>query len=325
MKTADYKSIPSDQNNLDQSLLKIMVKPFKVNISDQIIKDIYDKVKRYPWHEMPNDGGWEYGTNLDYMKEISKYWVTKFDWRKHEKEINKFPNFIAKVDDIDIHFIHEKGSGSKPMPLLISHGWPGTIVEFLHIIEKLAHPERFGGKEEDAFDVIVPSLPGFGFSGRPPRPIGPRKMADIFNNLMTKKLGYKNYLAQGGDWGGAITTWLAYDHSKTCNAIHINIFTMRHPDGAQTKEEKDWESKFKKDQLMQEGYRTQQATKPQTLSYGMMDSPVGVAAWIIEKFYFWSDIKNNNIESVYSKDTLLANIMVYIITKTFNSASWIYY
>jgi len=302
-----------------------MVKPFKVNISDQIIKDIYEKVKKYPWHEMPNDGGWEYGTNLDYMKEISKYWVSEFDWRKHEKEINKFPNFITKVDDIDIHFIHEKGSGSKPMPLLISHGWPGTIVEFLHIIEKLAHPERFGGKEEDAFDVIAPSLPGFGFSGRPSRPIGPRKMADIFNNLMTKELGYKNYLAQGGDWGGAITTWLAYDYPKTCNAIHINIFTMRHPDGPQTKEEKDWESKFKKDQLMQDGYRTQQATKPQTLSYGMMDSPVGVAAWIIEKFYFWSDLKNNDIESVYSKDALLANIMVYIVTKTFNTASWIYY
>lgn len=302
-----------------------MVKPFKVDISDQIIKNIYDKVKKYPWHEMPNDGGWEYGTNLDYMKEISKYWVSEFDWRKQEKEINKFPNFITKIDDIDIHFIHEKGSGSKPIPLLISHGWPGTIVEFLHIIEKLAHPERFGGKEEDAFDVIAPSLPGFGFSGRPSRPIGPRKMADIFNNLMTKKLGYKNYLAQGGDWGGAITTWLAYDHSKTCNAIHINIFTMRHPDGPQTKEEKDWETKFAKDQLMQDGYRTQQATKPQTLSYAMMDSPVGVAAWIIEKFYFWSDIKNNDIESVYSKDTLLANIMVYLLTKTFNTASWIYY
>ena len=302
-----------------------MAKPFKVNISDQIIQNIYDKVKKYPWHEMPNDGGWEYGTNLDYMKEISKYWVSEFDWRKHEKEINKFPNFITEIDNIDIHFIHEKGSGSKPMPLIISHGWPGTIVEFLHIIEKLAHPERFGGKEEDAFDVIVPSLPGFGFSGRSSRPIGPRKMADIFNNLMTRELGYKNYLAQGGDWGGAITTWLAYDYPKTCNAIHINIFTMRHPDGPQTEEEKDWENKFKKDQLTQEGYRTQQATKPQTLSYGMMDSPVGVAAWIIEKFYFWSDIKNNNIESVYSKDTLLANIMVYVITKTFNTASWIYY
>jgi len=302
-----------------------MVKPFKVDISDQIIQNIYDKVKKYPWHEMPNDGGWEYGTNLDYMKEISKYWVSEFDWRKHEREINKFPNFITKVDDIDIHFIHEKGSGSKPMPLLISHGWPGTIVEFLHIIEKLAHPERFGGKEEDAFDIIAPSLPGIGFSGRPQRPIGPRKMADIFNNLMTKKLGYKNYLAQGGDWGATISNWLGYDHPKTCSAIHINCLTMRHPDGPQNKEEKDWQIKFDKDQKMQDGYRTQQATKPQTLSYGMMDSPVGVAAWILEKFYFWSDIKNNDIESVYSKDTLLANIMIYLVTKTFNTASWIYY
>jgi len=302
-----------------------MVKPFKVDISDQIIKDIYDKVKKYPWHEMPNDGGWEYGTNLDYMKEISKYWVNEFDWRKHEKEINKFPNFITKVDDVDIHFIHEKGSGSKPMPLLISHGWPGTIVEFLHIIEKLTHPERIGGKEEDSFDVIVPSLPGFGFSGRPSKPIGPRKIASIFNSLMTEVLGYKNYIAQGGDFGGTIATWLGYDFPKTCAAIHINILIVRHPDGPQTKEEKEWEERFEREQLMENGYRTQQATKPQTLSYAMMDSPVGVAAWIIEKMCGWSDIKNNDIESVYSKDTLLSNIMVYLVTKTFNTASWIYY
>ena len=259
------------------------------------------------------------------MKEISKYWINEIDWRKNEAEINKYSNFTTEIDDIDIHFIHEKGSGSKPMPLLIIHGWPGTIVEFLHIIEKLAHPERFDGKEEDAFDVIAPSLPGFGFSGRPSRPIGPRKMADIFNNLMTKKLGYKNYLSQGGDWGATISNWLGYDHSKFCSGIHLNCLTMRHPDGPQTKEEKNWEERFTKDQIMQEGYRTQQATKPQTLSYAMMDSPVGVAAWILEKFYSWSDIKNNNIESVYSKDILLANIMVYLVSNTFNTSSWIYF
>ena len=176
-----------------------MVKPFKLNISDQVIKDIYNKVKKYPWHEMPDDGGWEYGTNLDYMKKISKYWTDKFDWRKQEAKINKYSNFITKVDDIDIHFIQEKGSGPNPMPLIIVHGWPGSIVEFLDIIEKLAHPERFGGNEKDAFDVIVPSLPGYGFSGLPTRPIGPRKMAEILDKLMTKNLGYKNYLAQGGD------------------------------------------------------------------------------------------------------------------------------
>ena len=302
-----------------------MIKPFKLNIPDKTLQEIYTKVKNYPWHEMPDDGGWEYGANLDYMKEISSYWVKNFDWRKHEAEINKFSNFTTTVEDIEMHFIHEKGSGSNPTPLLLMHGWPGSIIEFLHIIEKLAHPEKFGGKVEDAFDVISPSLPGFGFSGRPPKPIGPRKMATILNKLMIENLEYKNYLAQGGDWGATIANWIGYDHSKSCKAIHINCLTMRHADGPQSKQEEEWQLRFDKDQVMQDGYRTQQATKPQTLSYGMMDSPVGIAAWIIEKMYSWSDLKNGNIESVYSKDTLLANIMVYIITKTFNTASWIYY
>ena len=302
-----------------------MIKPFKLNIPEESIKKINEKVKNFPWHEMPNDGGWEYGTNIDYMKEISSYWINDFNWRKHEAEINKFSNFITVVDDIEIHFIQEKGSGSNPTPLLLMHGWPGSIVEFLHIIEKLAHPEKFGGSIDDAFDVIVPSLPGFGFSGRPSKPIGPRKMAAILNKLMIENLGYKNYLAQGGDWGATIANWIGYDHSKNCKAIHINCLTMRHPEGTKTKEEEEWQKRFDKEQLMEDGYRTQQATKPQTLSYGMMDSPVGIAAWIIEKMYSWSDLQDNNIESVYSKDTLLANIMVYIVTKTFNTASWIYY
>ena len=302
-----------------------MIKPFKLDIPDKALQEIYTKVKNYPWHEIPEDGGWEYGTNLEYMKEISSYWVKDFDWRKHETEINKFSNFITVVEDIEIHFIHEKGSGSNPTPLLLMHGWPGSIVEFLHIIEKLAHPEKFGGNIEDAFDVIVPSLPGFGFSGKPSKPIGPRKMAAILNKLMVENLEYEIYLAQGGDWGATIANWIGYDHSKSCKAIHINCLTMRHPDGPQTKQEEEWQERFNKDQIMQDGYRTQQATKPQTLSYGMMDSPVGIAAWIIEKMYSWSDLKDNNIESVYSKDTLLANIMVYVVTKTFNTATWIYY
>ena len=302
-----------------------MIKPFKIDISDNDLQEIYTKVKNYPWHEMPDNGGWDYGTNLEYMKEIASYWVKDFDWRKHEAAINKFLNFKTNVDNIDIHFIHEKGSGPNPTPLLLMHGWPGSIVEFLNIIEKLAHPEKFGGKEEDAFDVIAPSLPGFGFSGKPARPIGPRKMANILNKLMVENLNYKDYLAQGGDWGATIANWIGYDHSKNCKAIHINCLTMRHPDGPQSKEEELWQKKFDKDQIMQDGYRTQQATKPQTLSYSMMDSPVGIAAWIIEKMYSWSDLKDNDIESVYSKDVLLANIMVYIVTKTFNTASWIYY
>jgi len=302
-----------------------MIKPFKVKISEENLQNIYSKVKSYQWHEMPDDGGWEYGTNLGYMKDFCKYWITEFNWKKTEEKINKFNNFKTNIDGVDIHFIHEKGSGSNPKPLLLSHGWPGSIVEFLHIIDKLAHPEKFGGNEEDSFDVVVPSLPGFGFSDRPSIPIGPRKMASIFNLLMTSVLGYKKYIAQGGDFGGTIATWLAYDFPKNLLGIHINILITRHPDGPQNKEEKEWQERFKKEQRIEDGYRTQQATKPQTLSYAMMDSPVGVAAWIIEKMRGWSDIKNDDIESVYSKETLLSNIMVYLVTKTFNTASWIYY
>ena len=302
-----------------------MIRPFKINISNKIVEDINTKVANYPWHEMPDDGGWGYGTNLNYMKELSKHWIEKFDWKKTEEKINKFKNFKTNIDGIDIHFIQEKGSGANPKPLLLSHGWPGSIIEFLDIIDQLAHPEKFGGKAEDSFDVVVPSLPGFGFSGKPLKPIGPRKMASIFNSLMTKSLGYKKYMAQGGDFGGTIASWLGYDFPKTCLAIHINILIVRHPDGPQTKEEKEWEERFKRDKRSEDGYRTQQATKPQTLSYAMMDSPVGVAAWIIEKMHGWSDIKNDDIESIYSKDLLLSNIMVYLVTKTFNTASWIYY
>ena len=302
-----------------------MIHPFRIDVPDKTLEQIRTQVANYPWHEMPDDGGWAYGTHLGYMKELCAYWLNEFDWRKQEAAINRFSHFIAPVQGIDLHFIQEKGDGPSPLPLIISHGWPGSIVEFLDIIQPLAHPQHFGGSEDDAFDVIVPSLPGFGFSGRPARPIGPRKMANLFNSLMTDVLGYRNYLAQGGDWGGAISSWLGFEHAPTCQAIHINILTMRHPDGPHGPEEEAWAVQFEHDQLLENGYRTQQATKPQTLSYAMMDSPVGVAAWIIEKFNSWSDTEGDNIESAHTKDSLLTNIMVYLVTKTFNTASWIYY
>lgn len=301
------------------------IRPFRLDVSEQTLDWIRRRVAEYPWHEMPDDGGWAYGTNMDYMKTLCAYWLDGFDWRKQEARINRFSHYTAEVDGIDLHFIRERGSGPAPLPLIISHGWPGSVVEFLDIIEPLAHPERFGGKVNDAFDVIAPSLPGFGFSGRPPRPIGPRRMADLFDTLMTDVLGYSGYLAQGGDWGGAISSWLGFEHAPACRAIHINIMTMRHPDGPKGPAEEAWAAEFDREQMMEDGYRTQQATKPQTLSYAMMDSPVGVAAWIIEKFNSWSDTEGDDIESVHSKDSLLTNIMVYLVTGTFNTASWIYY
>jgi microsomal epoxide hydrolase len=298
---------------------------FVISVPDNTLAQIRARVAAFPWHEMPDDGGWQYGTNLDYMKELCAYWVEEFDWRRQEAALNRFSHYRAPVDGIDMHFIREKGSGPAPMPLLISHGWPGSVAEFNELIEPLAHPERFGGDVSDAFDVIAPSLPGFAFSGRPPRPYGPRKMAEVLNRLMTDVLGYSSYLAQGGDWGGAISSWLGFEHAPQCAAIHINILTMRHADGPLTEEERAWAEQFERDQIMENGYRTQQATRPQTLSYAMMDSPVGIAAWLVEKFNSWSDTDGDNVESAHSKDELLTNIMIYITTRCFNTASWIYY
>ncbi len=309
----------------DFKLANTSIRPFSINVSDATLEGIRGRVVNYPWHAMPNLEGWEHGANLEYMQELCAYWVEEFDWRKHETALNEFSHFKALVDGIDLHFIHEKGSGTSPTPLLISHGWPGSIAEFAKIIEPLAHPERFGGNAEDGFDVIAPSLPGYGFSGPPPKPFGPRKMAAMFNTLMTDVLGYDSYIAQGGDWGGAISSWLGYDHAPACRAIHINIFTMRHPDGPISSEEIAWEEQFDHDQIMQDGYRTQQATKPQSLSYAMMDSPVGTAAWIVEKFNAWSDTDGDDIESAHTKDELLTNIMIYLVTGTFATASWIYF
>ncbi len=302
-----------------------MIKKFKVNVSIKTLNNIYKKVREFPFNDIQKMDGWLHGTNHAYLKKISKYWTSKFNWKLQEKKINKLNNYITNVDGINIHFIKQNGSGKKPNPLLILHGWPGSFVEFLHIVEKLTHPEKFGRNKEESFDVIIPSLPGFGFSGTPKKPIGPKKIAKIMNKLMTKKLGYKNYFAQGGDWGSAVCNWLGHDHYYNCKAIHINCLNMRHPKGAITSKEKKWEQRFAKEQVMQEGYRTQQATKPQSLSYAMIDSPVGTAAWILEKFYSWSDLKKGNIENVYSKNLLLTNIMIYILTKTFNSAAWIYF
>ncbi len=301
------------------------INAFEINFSDVEIQNIKTKVASFPWHEMPKDGGWSFGTNIDYMKNLADYWTKEYDWKSQEARLNQFPNYKTKVDDLDIHFIIKKSSSPKAIPLILIHGWPGSIVEFLEIIDPLCEPEKYGNNNEVCFDIIAPSIPGFAFSGKPENPIGPRKIASIFNKLMTEKLGYKKYVAQGGDWGSAISTWLGFDHSKNCKGIHINMLPARHIDGPKTEEEKSWDRQFSKDYVSQSGYFAIQSTKPQTLSYAMMDSPVGVAAWIIEKFYYWSDLEDRSIELTYQKDDLLTNIMIYILTKSFNTSSWIYY
>ena len=218
-----------------------MIKKYEISVPKSTLNEIYKKVRNFPWSAAQNMNGWEYGTNLNYLKNISKYWITKYNWKKFENKINSFKNYKTKVEDINLHFIFEKSKNPNSKQLLLLHGWPGSITEFLDIIPRLAHPEKFGGKIEDGFDIIVPSLPGFGFSSQIKKALGPRKIGKILNKFMVKNLGYKNYFVQGGDWGATIAGWIGLDSSKNCKGIHINCLPLRHPKGTKNIKEKKWE------------------------------------------------------------------------------------
>jgi microsomal epoxide hydrolase len=304
-----------------------MTTPFKIAIPQATLDSILTKVRAYEWHEMPAGDGledsWAYGANLKFMKSLCAYWADGYDWRKWEAKLNGFAQFVANVDGLDIHFYRENGSGASPRPIILSHGWPGSVFEFLHVIDKLAHPENHGGDVKDAFTVIVPSLPGYGFSGKPKRPIGPRTTARYFDRLMTGVLGFESYIAQGGDWGSMVSGWLGYE-GKGCRAVHLNMFGWRSPGvRPETAEEKEYTERARMLFEMEGAYFREQSTKPQTLSYAMMDSPVGACAWIVEKFHGWSDTRKG-FETVYTKDQLLTNVMIYLVTRSFNTATWMY-
>ena len=250
---------------------------FEINIKEKTIEEIKNKVASFNWNKLLDNNDWSLGANKKVMQEICKYWISDYNWKKEENELNVYNHYKADIDDLNIHFLYEKGISDNAIPLIISHGWPGSFIEFKKIIGPLTNPKKYGLDSSMCFDVIVPSIPGFAFSNAPTLPYGPRKIANYYNKLMTEVLDYKYYFAQGGDWGGAISSWLGFDHSAYCKGIHINIMIMRDSKGVQSEEESIWLNNFKKEQVLQEGYRSLQATKPQTLAYSMVDNPVGVA------------------------------------------------
>ncbi|PPR26398.1 MAG: hypothetical protein CFH34_00977 [Alphaproteobacteria bacterium MarineAlpha9_Bin4] len=301
------------------------MKNFKIKVENKNINNILKRVSKFNWDKVPDINNWELGVNKKELKILCDYWLKEYSWKREEKKINKYNHYKIKINDLSLHFIYKKGKSSNSLPLLISHGWPGSFIEFNKIIGPLTNPKKYGLNDEISFDLVIPSIPGFAFSEAPPEPFGPRKIAYYYNILMTKILNYKSYIAQGGDWGGAISSWLAYDYNNFCKAIHLNIMIMRDKNGTQTEEESLWQKNFKKEQVLEEGYRSLQATKPQTLAFAMNENPVGVTAWILEKFHGWSDLKNKSVLELYSKDMLLTNIMIYLITNSFSTASWIYF
>lgn len=302
------------------------IAPFSISIPEADIEDLRQRLKSTRYPRTSPDAGWRYGTDKSFMEKLIAHWLDKYDWRSTERRLNRFPQFVTNIDGYDIHFIHERGSGTNPLPLVLTHGWPGSFVEFDSIIEPLAHPERFGGSADDAFDVIVPSIPGYGWSSPPSRPITTRDIAPLWNKLMVDVLGYPSYVAQGGDWGSLIASWLGVDFTEHAKAIHINIMGLRPFTGDGSApfdaDETRWLAKARDRLRRESGYQVIQGTKPQTLAFGLTDSPAGLAAWIIEKFHGWSESPNGI--PPFTLNQLIDNVMIYWFTQSIHTSTWLY-
>lgn len=299
--------------------------PFDVQIPQSTLDRIYTKVLNYPWFEAPSgEAGFAYGMDTAALRALCTYWIEGFDWRAQEAKLNIWPHYMAEVDGLPIHFVHVRGEADGKRPLLITHGWPGSFFEFWDTIEPLAFPSRHGGTSADAFDLVIPSLPGFAFSGKPSRPIGPRATAKLWNSLMTQVLGYSRFMAQGGDWGAVVSSRLALEY-PACAALHLNFMGLQPADAnPRDEQERQWLDRTQTLLRFEGAYLMQQMTKPQSLAFALMDSPVGAAAWILEKFHGWSDLQEGDLLSVYSKDQLLTNLMLYLTTDSLATSLWFY-
>lgn len=300
------------------------MKPFQINIPQLTLDDLRTRLTRTRWPDELENTGWELGTNRAYLQELIRFWQDQFDWRKQEETLNQFAHFRTEIDGFGLHFIHERGKGTNPLPLLLCHGWPDSFYRFYKLIPMLTDPAAHGGRSEDAFDVIVPSLPGFGFSDR----LTQKKSyiawtAQLLHEFMTQTLGYARYAAHGGDVGSSLVEGLAMTQANALVGIHLmdipywHLFAVK-PDDL-SDEEKQYLQTGQEWQMKEGAYALEQSTKPQTLAYGLNDSPTGLAGWIIEKFQSWSDC-NGDVESRFTKDELLTNITLYWATETVRSS-----
>jgi pimeloyl-ACP methyl ester carboxylesterase len=308
-----------------------MMTPFEVAIPETELEDLRRRLASTRWPDPETCDGWNQGIPLDYAQELARYWQTEYDWRRFEKKLNGWPQFITEIDGTDIHFIHRQSPHDKALPVIMSHGWPGSVVEFHKVIDALADPVAHGGEARDAFHVVAPSLPGYGFSGKPTGTgTSAEKIGTMWGELM-KRLGYDRYVAQGGDWGSVVTQSMGLTETEHCAGIHITLpIVAPDPDtmdqltpGEQSALEamtfyNEWDS----------GYSKQQSTRPQTLAYGLADSPAGQMAWIVEKFYAWTDCERDGVshpENVLTRDELLDNVMLYWLTNSSGSSARLYW
>ncbi len=311
----------------DRAMTDTSIRPFRLAIPGQAIDDLHARLKRVRWPDEAPDAPWAYGTSVDFMRDFTEYWAQSFDWRQTEAGLNALPQYVTSIDGIEVHFIHVLGQGPAPKPLLLSHGWPGSVLEFMKLIPLLTDPAAHGGRAEDAFTVVVPSLPGYTLSFRENQP---RKslpaIGAMFHQLMTR-LGYSRYGAQGGDWGSFVTAWLGANQPGQVTGIHLNMMPIRR-DAAMFANPSEAESRYIAElaEFLKEetGYQAIQGTRPQTLAFGLSDSPVGLAAWIVEKYRAWTDC-DGDPRNVLTMDEMLGNISLYWFTNCIGASFWPYY
>lgn len=300
------------------------IRPFTIQVPDRVLDDLHERLRRtrFPDRELVDD--WSQGVPLAYVREICRYWADAYDWRSREAELNRLEQFVTTIDGVDIHFVHRRSPDPDALPIVLTHGWPGSFVEFAKVVGPLANPAVHGGDAADAFHVVVPSLPGYGFSGKPTETgWGVQRFAAVWDELMTR-LGYERYVAQGGDWGSAVTTFLGAEHADHCAGIHLNMAGSRSRGDATTPEAQRAVEKLRHYQEVDAGYRLQQATRPQTLGYGLADSPAGQAAWILEKFWSWTDC-DGHPENALTRDEMLDDVTIYWVTNSATSSARLYW
>lgn len=300
------------------------IKPFEINIPQSALDDLQERLKRTRWTDEAEGTGWSMGTNLDYMKQLADYWLHQYDWRKHERALNQFHQFKAEVDGVEIHFIHERGKGPNPTPILLLHGWPDSFYRYHKVIPMLTDPASIGGDPNNSFDVIVPSIPGMGFSER--KAFSYQGAADLFAKLMTDVLGYEKFVSAGGDCGAMITMALADKYPDRLTSIYLT--DVGYPDhttdfASLTPPEQEFAGFIQGWWFREGAFNMIQATKPQSLAFAMNDSPVGMAAWLMSMICMGTT--GEEIEKRFSRDELLTNIMIYWLTETIGSSFRIYY
>lgn len=303
------------------------IKPFQIDISQAELDDLQRRLMHIRWPERETSEDWSQGIPLAYVKELCGYWREQYDWRRCESWLNGLPQFTTEIDGLDFHFLHIRSPNENALPLVMTHGWPGSIIEFSKVIGPLTDPASHGGSDDDAFHLVCPTLPGFGFSGKPSEPgWGVERIGMAWGQLMAR-LGYDRYVAQGGDWGAAVTCSMGITETHHCAGIHTNMPILS-PSEAFTQDLSEYEN----DALASaqyywdwdSGYSKEQSTRPQTIGYGLVDSPVAQAAWIIEKFWAWTD-SDGHPENVLTRDELLDNVMMYWLTSAGASSARIYW